>query len=250
MNTVLLDFHTRAKEVNDYFIFLENLEKQTTKLAIIDPAGTYKIQSLDTELVNTLIDPAATYKMQSLDSELAKTLKANGFLLLYNLVESTMRNAIEAIFDEFKNKAISFDRLKPKIKLIVLQNLKNRSPNKIHSTINQISTDIITATFEREELFSGNVDARLIKEIAEKYGFSYQTNAKDTKNGENLLVVKTNRNDLAHGIKSFEEVGRDQTINKLLEIKEEIVEYLTQILENIRDYLDNEEYLELPTVNP
>ena len=230
MNTVLLDFNTRAKEVNDYFIFLESLEKQTTKLAFLDTPGKYKIKSIDPEL--------------------AKTLKANGFLLLYNLVESTRRNAIEAIFEEFKNKAISFDQLKPEIKLIVLQNLKNRSPKKLYLTINQLSTDIITATFDREKLFSGNVDARLIKEIAEKYGFSDQTDFAKTKNGQNLVVIKSNRNDLAHGIKSFEEVGRDKTIEELLKIKEEALEYLRQILENIRDYLDNEEYLELPTVNP
>ena len=230
MNTVFLDFNTRAKEVNDYFIFLESLEKQTTKLALFDTRGKYQIQSLDPEL--------------------AKTLKANGFLLLYNLVKSTMRNAIEAIFEEFKNKSISFDQLKPEIKLIVLQNLKTPSPKKLYLTINQLSTDIITATFDREKLFSGNVDARLIKEIAEKYGFSYQTDFTKTKNGQNLVVIKSNRNDLAHGIRSFEEVGRDKTIEELLKIKEEVVEYLRQILENIRDYLDNEEYLELPTVNP
>ncbi|WP_293131294.1 MAE_28990/MAE_18760 family HEPN-like nuclease [Microcoleus sp. bin38.metabat.b11b12b14.051] len=230
METVLLDFNKRAKEVHDYFIFMESLEKQTTKLAFLDTPGQYQIQSLDPEL--------------------AKTLKANGFLLLYNLVESTMRNAIEAIFEEFKNKAVSFDQLKPKLKMIVLQNLKNRSPNKIYLTINQISTDIITATFEREELFSGNVDARLIKEIAEKYGFSYKTDFAKTKNGQNILVVKSNRNDLAHGIKSFEEVGQDKTIEELLEIKKEVIEYLRQILENIKTYLDNQEYLDVTTNNP
>jgi hypothetical protein len=230
MNTVLLDFNTRAQEVDDYFIFLDSLIKQTTKLAVADSAGQYQIQSLNPEL--------------------AKTLKANGFLLLYNLVESTMRNAIEAIFDELKNQAISFDQLKPEIKMIVLQNLKNRSPEKIYLQINQISTDIITATFEREKLFSGNVDARLIKEIAEKYGFSYQTDFAKTKNGQNLVVIKSNRNDLAHGIKSFEEVGRDKTIEELLEIKEEVIEYLRQILENIKTYLDNQEYLDVTTGTP
>jgi len=229
MNTVLFDFNTRVQEVDDYFIFLEGLIKQTTKLSIAD-AGTYKIQSVN--------------------AELAKTLRANGFLLLYNLVESTMRNAIEAIFDEFKNQAISFDQLKPEIKMIVLQNMKNRSPKKIHLQINQISTDIVTATFEREELFSGNVDARLIKEIAEKYGFSYKTEFTKTKNGQNLVVVKSNRNDLAHGLKSFEEVGRDQTIEEFLEIKQEVIEYLRQILENIKTYLDNQEYLDVTTNNP
>jgi len=230
MNTVLLDFNTRAQEVDDYFIFLQGLIKQTTKLAVADSAGQDQIQSLNPEL--------------------AKTLKANGFLLLYNLVESTMRNAIVAIFDEFKNQAISFDQLKPEIKMIVLQNLKNRSPKKINLQINQISIDIITATFEREELFSGNVDARLIKEIAEKYGFSYQTDFAKTKNGQNLVVIKRNRNDLAHGVKSFEDVGRDQTIEELLEIKDEVIEYLRQILENIKTYLDNQEYLDVTTGTP
>ena len=94
------------------------------------------------------------------------------------------------------------------------------------------------------------MDARLIKEIAEKYGFSYQTDFAKTKNGQNLVVIKSNRNDLAQGIKSFEEAGGDQAIEELLEIKEEVVEYLRQILENIRNYLDNEEYLELFPGNP
>jgi hypothetical protein len=230
MNTVLLDFNTRAQEVDDYFIFLDGLIKQTTKLAVAGSAGQYQIQSLNPEL--------------------AKTLKSNGLLLLYNLVESPMRNALVAIFDELKNQAISFDQLKPKIKMIVLQNLKKCSPEEIHLQINQISTDIITATFDGEKLFSGNVDARLIKEIAEKYGFSYQTDFAKTKNGQNLVVIKRNRNDLAHGIKSFEDVGRDQTIEELLEIKEEVIEYLRQILENIKTYLDNQEYLDVTTGTP
>jgi hypothetical protein len=228
MKAVLIDFNTRVQEVNDYFIFLETLIQETTKLAVLNGEGKYKIQSLD--------------------SELAKTLKANGFLLIYNLVESTMRNAIEAIFDEFRSQGVSFDKIKPEIKITVLQNLqtsfKNLSAKKLHLKISQISVDIITATFEREKIFSGNVDAKVIREIAEKYGFSCRTDCSKTKDGQNLLVVRENRNDLAHGIKSFEEVGRDKTIEELLEIKEEVVEYLHQILKNIQDYLDNQEYLD------
>lgn len=228
MNTVILDFNTRVKEVDDYFIFLKSLIQKEIKLAVIDSKSEYKIASLDLDL--------------------AKTLKANGFLLLYNLIESTMRNAIEAIFDEFQTKGISFDKIKPGIKITILQNLqtcfKSSSPKNIHSKISQISIDIITATFERERIFSGNVDAKLIKETAENYGFSHSTDCSKTKNGKNLLIVKVNRNDLAHGIKFFEEVGRDKTIEELLEIKEEVVEYLRQILKNIEDYLDNKEYLD------
>ncbi len=89
-----------------------------------------------------------------------------------------------------------------------------------------------------------------LKKLAEKYGFSYKTEFTKTKNGQNLVVVKSNRNDLAHGLKSFEEVGRDKTIDELLEIKEEVIEYLRQILENIKTYLDNQEYLDVSTNNP
>ena len=94
------------------------------------------------------------------------------------------------------------------------------------------------------------MDARLIKEIAEKYGFSYQTDFAKTKHGKNLRNIKRNRNDLAHGNKSFKEVGRDNSIEVLLEIKEEVIEYLRQILQNIKIYLDNQEYLDVTTGNP
>lgn len=234
MNSVILDFNTRVKEVDDYFSFLTRLIQEEIKLAVIDSNSEYKIASLDLDL--------------------AKTLKANGFLLLYNLIESTMRNAVEAIFDEFQSKGISFDKIKPEIKITILQNLqtciKSSSVKNIHSKISQISIDIITATFERERIFSGNVDAKVIRETAEKYGFSHSTDCSKTKNGKNLLVVRENRNHLAHGIKSFEEVGRDKTIEELLEIKEEVVEYLRQILKNIEGYLDNRGYLDSTIATP
>lgn len=234
MNSVILDFNTRVKEVDDYFIFLTRLIQEKIKLAVIDSDGESKIENLDLAL--------------------AKTLKANGFLLLYNLIESTMRNAIEAIFDEFQNKGISFDKIKPEIKITILKNLqiyfKSSSVQNIHSKISQISIDIITATFEREKIFSGNVDAKVIRETAEKYGFSHSTDCSKTKNGKNLLVVRENRNHLAHGIKSFEEVGQDKTIEELLEIKEEVVEYLRQILKNIEGYLNNKEYLDSTIATP
>jgi hypothetical protein len=51
------------------------------------------------------------------------------------------------------------------------------------------------------------------------------------------------RNDLAHGNKSFANVGRNVTIGDILQIKEEVVEYLRQILTNIENYLENQEYL-------
>ncbi|MBD1880709.1 MAE_28990/MAE_18760 family HEPN-like nuclease [Coleofasciculus sp. FACHB-T130] len=217
------DFNERSREVSKYFIFLKSLEQKTTKLSMESKGGSLKIREIDPELI--------------------KTLKASGFLLLYNLVEATMRNAIEAIFDELRGKEVSYDQIRPELKKIVLKNLKKRDPGKIFSSISDIALDIITAGFDKQDIFSGNIDGKKIRETATEYGFSHLTDYAKTADGSDLLTIKSNRNDLAHGIKSFAEVGRDKTADELLEIQKKVVRYLKQILQNIEQYLSNQEYL-------
>ena len=110
-NELIQDFNQRSKEVSKYFILLKNLEQGTTQLSMRTKNGNPRIKEID--------------------SELLKTLKASGFLLLYNLVESTMRNVIEAIFDQLKSADVSYDQIRPELKKIVLRNLKKRNPDKI-----------------------------------------------------------------------------------------------------------------------
>ena len=223
-NVLIQDFTERSKEVSKYFIVLKSLEQGTTQLSMRNKNGNLKIKEIDPELL--------------------KTLKASGFLLLYNLVESTMRNVIEAIFDQLKNADVSYDQIRPELKKAVLRNLKKRNPDKIFLSITSISVDIITAGFDKEDLFSGNIDARKIRDTAIEYGFSHSTDQLKTGNGTDLLTIKATRNDLAHGIKSFTEVGRDKTADELLEIKNKTISYLRQIVKNIEIYLDNQEYLD------
>jgi len=106
-----------------------------------------------------------------------------------------------------------------------------------------IAIEIIIAGFDEKDLFSGNIDARKIKQTANEYGFSSQTDYAKTGKGADLLSIKSNRNDLAHGYKSFAEVGKDKTADELLEIKKKTVSYLREILQNIEQYLSNKEYL-------
>ncbi|MEG4999741.1 MAE_28990/MAE_18760 family HEPN-like nuclease [Microcoleus sp. B4-D4] len=226
-STLFQDFNERSQEVSKYFMFLKSLEQGTTKLSMQGQGGIPKIKEIDSELI--------------------KTLKASGFLLLYNLVEATMRNAIEAIFDELRGRGISYDQVKPELKKIVLKNLKKRNPDIIFSSITAISLDIITAGFDKKDLFSGNIDGLKIRATATEYGFSHLTNYAKTGNGSDLLIIKTNRNDLAHGFKSFADVGKDKTANELLEIKNNTVRYLRQILQNIEQYLSNQDYLDSAT---
>lgn len=229
MQTVRADFNIRVQEINKYFLFLDALVNERMKLVTLEDGIERKIRGID--------------------SDLAKTLKANGFLLLYNLVESSMTNAIEAIFDELKERKIPFDSVRTEIKKVVLQNFKNRSPDDIHTKMTDISIDIITAGFRRRELFSGNIDRKEINKTARKYGFSCDTNYLETKHGDNLYGVMKNRNDLAHGNKSFSEIGKSTSIEDLLKVKEEVIAYVAQILNNIENYLVAQEYLDISKKN-
>ncbi|MFM2062701.1 MAG: hypothetical protein RLZZ507_2371 [Cyanobacteriota bacterium] len=232
-STLFEDFDKRAQEVRRYFIFLKNLEQGSIQLSIGNGSNT---------------------KIKPINNDLEKTLKATGFLLLYNLVEATMRNAIEAIFDELKTQRVSFDDVREEIKKIVINNLRNeniQTENDLLLGLRNISVDIVSVTFDalvkkenKNRLFSGNVDSKKIEEIANIYGFSSTTNKDKTRRGNDLLTIKTNRNDLAHGFKTFEEVGKDATADELLKIQKRVICYLIEILKNIETYISNKEYLQ------
>jgi len=222
MQTVLIDFNERVEEIEEYFTFLDRLIQHELEI----------VQSQDRTQVLILED------------RLAKTLKANGFLLLYNLVESSMRNAVEEIFSELHTRQVSFDQISVGLRKVILQNLKNCSVDKLHSQISHIAVDIINISFSSEELFSGNIDRRKITEIARQYGFSDDTDYEKTKHGKNLVIIKSKRNDLAHGNKSFGEVGRDVSIRELIQYKNETIESMRAILQNIEEYLTDQQYLD------
>ncbi|RZJ35968.1 MAG: hypothetical protein EOO18_07635 [Chryseobacterium sp.] len=178
-----------------------------------------------------------------IDKDLIKIMKASAFLVLYNLIESTMRNSIQEIYEHLKTKNIPFDMVRSELKKVVLKNLKKPKVENILEKIKILSHDVVSAGFDPSDLFSGNVDARLVRDIAEEYGFSSATNSAQTKDGQKLVIVKTQRNDLAHGNKSFSEVGKEKSITEIMIIRDEVKAFLGEIVDNIDKYLTNQLYL-------
>jgi hypothetical protein len=211
------DFHERVLEINEYFNFVLKVEKGDTEL---------KQRTLNT--------PAYSYNERE---NLLRTFKASAFLLLYNLMESTVTNVVEAIFDELTRKNISFDACRNEIRRVVLANLKECDIDNIIPNLNFLAIDVITKTFRKEKIVSGNVDARKIKDIAKKYGF-----VPPAADGGDLLTVKSNRNDLAHGSKSFAEVGRDYTMEEIINIKNKVIDYLSILVNNVTFYINQQNY--------
>ncbi|MGS7968042.1 MAE_28990/MAE_18760 family HEPN-like nuclease [Escherichia coli] len=219
------DFDERSGEILAYLDLLK----------FIEYAGAELISSDDKE-----------HKF-SITAQSRKTLKGAVYILLYNLIESTMREAICLIHETIYDRNVEFDKLRKNIRSEILKRLKNESVN-IESLVNRltkgISCGISYGTFNKKKIFSGNIDREEIKEKSKIYGFSTYSDYTHTKHGEKLATAKQHRNDLSHGNVSFAEIGKNVSYQDLENISLEVIAYLDAIANNIEHYINNNEYLE------
>jgi hypothetical protein len=183
-------------------------------------------------------------QIQKVSEDRLNVLRAGTFLILYNLIEAAARTAVAAIHDEMKVKAVPFAELRRSIRREVIKGFKRRGDPDTHQDMTDVPLELVTAALDVEDHFSGNVDARRFRDIAKVYGFSDSTDKKRTHDGAPLLTIKNIRNDLAHGLKTFEEVGRNYPIKLLLDISIRSGAYTSGLLGNIASYLDAEEFRE------
>lgn len=230
MELVISEFETKVEEINEYFSFIET----TTHLRL-----------------------STNHERIQVSATVQNVLKANIFLLLYNLVESSFKNALEKICIQISSDELKYKDVTPEIKKMWIEkeykNFENLTIPKhtqksevIMKKIDDIANDIIKIEFYRNpektknDNISGNVDAREIKKINEKYGAKLDTEPDIDTNS--LLTVKSKRNNLAHGDETFSECGRDYTFEKLEKIKEESIVYMRFILSHIENFINVKKY--------
>ena len=224
MKTVVADFEKRVAEIELYFRHLEAIEERDGKLSIAT---------------------ARSRALREIEPELVKVLKANLFLLLYNLVESSVRQALAEIFDTISSERMTYSDVSDRIKKIWIREghgkFKNKSTEQIFQSLATLADDIVEINFGNGVVTGGNVDGRKIREFSDAYGFSCTVH-RNAKNGVKLYDVKKRRNDLAHGLVSFAECGRNYTLSDLAQTKHEVVMYLRGILRNITRYIDTKSF--------
>ena len=226
MKEIIKEFKQQVKEVNLYFDFLKSSVENDVYLS-----------------------SATKNWKKPVTSEIQKILKANFFLILYNLIEASIRKSILEIYDALRRDGIHYKLAKPEIQKIFLdyycKRIRETNNNKFTERISELLQDTLNETIIELDIesipISGNLDARKVRELARAYGFS-ETLSKAQRGGTDLLTVKTQRNSLAHGLSTFSECGRYYIIGDLKNIKDEVIRYLEDILKNIKTYIDNKEY--------
>ena len=165
-------------------------------------------------------------------------LRAGTFLILYNLIEASARGALDEVHDVMIGSRVAFGDLSPSLRREVVKGFRRKQDPDDHVGLVDMPIDFVAMSLDSEHQFSGNVDARLVRKIAGTYGFSHATDRDLTRDGADLLTIKDVRNDLAHGLKTYDEVGRAYAARALLGIGMRSMAYVEGILRNVEDYLD------------
>lgn len=222
MNNTRSEYNKRIHEVELYLDTLKLLDDGRCSIKCVDILGNETIRDIDTEL--------------------STILKANGFLLLYNLIEATIRNSIDAVLNSIHSSSISFRVLSDKLQTIWLKRETKglnwgNNQDKIMLMIKTI-LDNEFLSFKRDCIdISGNIDAQKVREILKQIG------GNEISDGRELKIIKDKRNNLAHGEFTFSEIGRDVLINDLVEYKNKTKDYLSNVLNEINDYIESQKFL-------
>ncbi|MCH5240682.1 MAG: hypothetical protein J1F38_10695 [Muribaculaceae bacterium] len=223
MQTTKEEYKQRLKEVDLYFSTFHLLDKASCTLEGFDLNGEKTSLVIDTELI--------------------KIFKANGFILLYNLIEATIRNSITAVLNSISNEKVTYKKVTDELrKLWLKQEFKSyRDTNNVHSKVQSIMSEVLEDslfTLNQECItISGNIDAQEIRNISKQIG------CEEPKNGESLLQIKNKRNELAHGEKTFTEIGKNYTIQDLIKYKEETASFIENVMQKIEDYINQKHFL-------
>jgi len=223
------DFEVRKKEIESYFTFLSIIDNDDAILKYINNDN----ESIEEKVTNDIL----------------RILIANSFLILYNLIEATIRNSIVEIYDKIEEDEVTYKQLSSNLKKIWIKNkTKNLKEGNFKIDTLQENVEVIIKFVIESEIIklteddiniSGNINAEKIRKLSDEIGFDKSANEG---NGKNLHSIMEKRNKLAHGNLTFYDVGKDFTVKEISTFKNETFLYLTDVITNIEKFINEKKY--------
>jgi len=195
-----------------------------------------------------------------LSQELTHTLKANLVLLLYSAMEATLIQLLDEMHDAIKTNCTSVDALNAQLLRVVLRTVKRDQYGKVLSSVSPLHTSLFefwindwkdrtSGKDKRVDGISGSVDSLVFYQQLKKFGVVAPTeNDRPPKHltDQALQKVKNKRNELAHGEKSFTDLGRDLAVEDLESYSSAVFGNLKKIANEVDTYLCDRRYLAPP----
>lgn len=192
-----------------------------------------------------------------LSQELTHTLKANLVLLLYSAMEATLIQLLDEMHDVIGINCTSVDALNAQLLRVVLKTVKKNANEKVllstaplHMSLFEFWMDDwksrTSGKDKRVDGISGSVDSLVFYQQLKKFGVVAPT-ANDRPPSHlthgALQKVKNKRNELAHGEKSFTDLGRDLAVEDLESDSSAVFGNLQKIAVEVDIYLRDQRYL-------
>jgi hypothetical protein len=195
-----------------------------------------------------------------LSQELTHTLKANLVLLLYSATEATLIQLLDEMHDVIGNNCSSADALNGELLRVVLKTVKVDKNTKVLTSPAPLHQSLFSywisdwqsrtsAKDKRIDGISGSVDGLVFYKQLRKFGVVAPTPDDRPPNhltSPALQMVKQKRNLLAHGEKSFTDLGRDLSVESLEADSLVVFDTLRKIAAEVDKYLRDQRYLAQP----
>ena len=235
MEAVKQELLNRKTEMENYMRFLEIMEDG----------------SLENHFTNLNYDSVENERFIINRNKLYTTMKASVILMLYTVIESTITTCLKKIHAEIRNNNLFFGNLNEGIQKIILLyylsifDKKENMKSEIDSFMNFIHTlqqnKMVFLSYDDickyYQLYSGNLDTKEIRSVLKKYEIEFDEHISE------LTDIKNKRNKLAHGINSFETIGRGLSIQRIQILKEKVFLCMDKVIESVEKYLINKRYL-------
>lgn len=237
IDTFLTTYDDRKKELKDFINLMEFFEKkEKTK----DDIGSSEFDLFFHQGKESI---SFTYQ------ELINVLKSNASLMLYSIIEFTVANLVESIYDVIKVQKLSYIEVSDSIKKLWSQSVlkaaddSNASFNtflKKHETVIQdiLCCNILKMT-SRQTMPGGNLDGKAIREVFKAHGIRICTNSKNYR-PDILDNIKKNRNELAHGSLSFVEAMSLKSVADIRVTADIVILFLDEVIDLVKEYIEKQ----------
>lgn len=233
--TIRDEFNKRVLEINSFYEILGIIELENPRITSHKVEGE-NILEIQLQINTPKID----------------TLRSTTYLLLYNLIESTVYNSVVSIFDEISDNGLKYFDIVEEVQKYWLNNLYKHDDKKTKNTIVESIMNIAIQIFNNtialasnEINYGGSLDAQTIFATAKSMRIDLKNVHKiydKNKHGQVLLEIKQKRNWLAHGEKSFIEVGSTSSLQQLKEAKDYVITFLDEFISSVEFYMKYQQY--------
>lgn len=254
------NFEERLHEVEEYLNFVREMADMDTPV-LVDNPDVNLLDSLSETPRHTPMpySPRKRYDLRDdkpISRELEKTLRASTYLLLYNLIESTMSEAINAVHETIQEEKLSLTDLSENLHKVILSSFqKGLTESKIVEFASQNKDprdSFLNLGYDKKRLFSGNIDYEVIAKFCKKYGVKlsvYKIKKGDepekplTWNKDVIENIRRKRNSLAHGSESFVECGQNMPVDTMNNNLDNVFAVLMAVFNGLNNFLNDNKYL-------